>query len=103
MADASSPSLTLKRGEDPTKAWMKLLEFVQKIGGSVDELAWERDFFDQWKNKNFDYDEVRFTKREQGENGLLRAVAVKGDEVVELENRVEIKRDPWTENKVSKP
>lgn len=84
-----SPSLTLKRGEDPVKAMKKFLKFMEKNGATKEDINMERSFVHQWEKS--DADEVCLTRRKVGDRVQIEAVEVRGTQRVELTNNVIIK------------
>lgn len=84
-----SPSLTLKRGEDPVKGMEKFLTFMKENGATDEDISRERSYFHQWEKS--DADEVCFTIRNVGDRVQIEAVEVRGTQRVELTNNVIIK------------
>lgn len=81
-----SPSLTLKRGEDPVKGMKKFLTFMEENGATKEDINMERSYFHQWEKS--DADEVCFTIRKVGDRVQIEAVEVRGTQRVELTNNV---------------
>lgn len=83
-----SPSLTLKRGEDPVKGVEKFLTFMKENEATEEDISWERSYFHQWEKS--DADEVCFTISKVGDRVQIKAVEVRGKLRVELRNNVTI-------------
>lgn len=89
-----SPSLTLKRGEDPLKGMDKFLKFMEDNGATKEDINMERSYFHQWEKS--DADEVCFTIKKVDDTVQIEAVEVRGEQRVRLTNNIIIK-NPETE------
>ena len=83
-----SPSLTLKRGEDPVKAMKKFVEFMKENEATDTNINDERSYFHQWQKS--DAEEVCFTIKKVADGVQIEAEEISGKLRVKLRNNVTI-------------